>query len=151
YYLAVLTLDLVLTENIQFKAMEVLTMLYKRDPDTFSVVQLDLCQHIEHVAELDGANKSRLQDMIKYIGIKYKFIKPALEASMLSIQNTALEQNPEELLDSNPDDFLILDMVADHLTCPFTQRVTDDFRILLCGHKISYSALEKFKKLNYST
>src|SRR6185312_13858813 len=55
---------------------------------------------------------------------------------------------PEKLLNSNSDDLLILDMVADHLTCPFTQKVTDDFRILPCKHKISYLALEIFMRMN---
>src|SRR6185437_7209069 len=130
--------------------------LYNREPDTvtntFSVVKVDLSQHIEHLAELDGANinRRRLQDAIEYININYKFTRlTLLSATSMSNQKAVLEQNPEELLDFNPNDLLILDMVADHLTCPFTQKVTDDFRILSCGHKISYSALETFMKLNY--
>src|SRR5437879_9604367 len=40
-------------------------------------------------------------------------------------------------------------MVKDHLTCTFTQRVTDYFRLLTCGHRISYLALKEFMKYNY--
>jgi len=45
------------------------------------------------------------------------------EISVLNQKDTISEQTPEKLLDSNPNDLLILDMVADHLTCPFTQEV----------------------------
>src|SRR6185312_2738002 len=106
YYLAKLTLDIVLTESIQFKAMEVLMTLYNREPDTitntFSVVKVDLSQHIEHFAEAD-INRS-LQDAIEYININYKFTRPTLlSKTSISKQKAVLEQNPEELLDSNPN------------------------------------------------
>ena len=57
---------------------------------------------------------------------------------------------PEKLLNSNPNDSLILDIVADHLTCPFTEEVTDDYRVLPCKHKISFLALDTFMKMNYN-
>src|SRR5438128_1205282 len=52
YYLAKLSLDIVSTEYIQFKAMEVLLTIYKKEPYTFSVVQLDFSQHIETLVDL---------------------------------------------------------------------------------------------------
>src|SRR5438128_10710218 len=149
YYLAKLTLDIVSTACIQFKAMEVLLTIYEREPGTFSVVQLDLCQHLESLTNLDQANKERFQSAIEYINKKCSLINHAFRKSASKQKIKMLEQGPEELLDSNPDDLSILHMVADHLTCPFTQRVTDDFRLLPCGHRISYLALREFMKYNY--
>jgi len=119
YYLAKLTLDIVLTESIQFKAMEILITIYKREPDTFSVVQVDLCQYI---GKPNQTNKKRLQNAMEYINKKYKYTNTRLE-KLTPKQKAVLEQDPEELLDSSSNDLLILDMVADHLTCPFIQRL----------------------------
>src|SRR5438128_2039872 len=149
YYLAKLTLDIVSTACIQFKAMEVLLTIYEREPGTFSVVQLDLCQHLESLTGLDQANKERFHSAIEYINQKFSLINHAFRKSTSKQKSKMLEQSPEELLDSNSDDLSILHMVADHLTCPFTQRVTDDFRLLPCGHRISYLALREFMKYNY--
>src|SRR5581483_5289743 len=94
-----------------------------------------------------------LQDMRGYIDKKYAHLNQAssrtnVEMPILRQKASKPDQPSEELLNSNPNDLLILDMVADHLTCQFTQEVTDDFRILPCKHKISYLALETFMKLN---
>src|SRR6185369_15825922 len=98
-------------------------------------------------------DKKRLQDIRAYIDEKYIYINQAshrtnVEMPVLRQKTSKTGQPSEELLNSNPNDLLILDMVADHLTCQFTQEVTDDFRILPCKHKISYLALETFMKLN---
>src|SRR6185369_9357278 len=99
-------------------------------------------------------DKKRLQDIRAYIDEKYTYIDQASHRTNVGMpilrQKTSKTGQPsEELLNSNPNDLLILDMVADHLTCQFTQEVTDDFRILPCKHKISYLALETFMKMNY--
>src|SRR5207237_2860823 len=65
YYLAKLSLDIVKMEFIQFKAVEVLMTLHKKDPIMFSVVQVDLDQH-EKISTLDQ-DKKRLQDIRAYI------------------------------------------------------------------------------------
>src|SRR6185312_13704585 len=74
------------------------------------------------------------------------------EMSVSKQEEKMPDRTPEKLLNSisNPNDLLILDMVADHLTCPFTQEVTGDFRVLPCKHKISYYylALETFMRMN---
>src|SRR6185312_5713257 len=152
YYLAKLSLDIVRVEFIQFKAMEVLVTLYRKDLDTFSVVQVDLDQHAEGLSTLDQ-DKIWFQDMREYIDKKYAYINQtgsrANFAMSVSRQKARKpDQTPEELLNSNPNDLLILDMVADHLTCPFTQEVIEDFRILPCNHKIGYLALETFMRIN---
>src|SRR6185312_12966272 len=155
YYLAKLSLDIVNTEFIQFKATEVLMTLYKKDPITFAVVQLDLDQYAENFLNLDQ-NKRKFQDMKEYIDKKYTYIYQASRRTSFKMpvpkqQAKRPDQTPEELLNSNPNDLLILDIIAEHLTCPFTQEVTDDFRILPCKHKISYMALvlETFMRMNY--
>src|SRR5581483_11418665 len=94
-----------------------------------------------------------LQDMRGYIDKKYAHLNQASSRTNVEMpasrQKTSKPDQPsEELLNSNPNDLLILDMVADHLTCQFTQEVTDDFRILPCKHKISYLALETFIRIN---
>src|SRR6185437_13864573 len=149
YYLAKQSLDIVKIEFIQFKAMEVLITLYKKDPITFSVVQVDLDQY----AETLNQDKKRFQDIRGYIDEKYTHINQASGKANVEIpvprqKASKPDQPSEELLNSNPHDLLILDMVADHLTCQFTQEVTDDFRILPCKHKISYLALETFMRIN---
>ena len=69
YYLAKLSLDIVRMGLIQFKAMEVLMTLHKKDPITFSVVQVDLDQHAETLNQ--DKKIKRLQDMRGYIDEKY--------------------------------------------------------------------------------
>src|SRR6185295_1770060 len=76
YYLAKLSLDIVQTEFIQFKAMEVLITLYKKDPTTFAVVQLDLDQHTENFLTVDQ-DKRKFQYMKEYIDKKHTYIHQA--------------------------------------------------------------------------
>jgi tetratricopeptide (TPR) repeat protein len=149
YYLAKSSLDAVSTECIQFKAIEVLLTLYKKEPKTFTIVQVDMYQHIENLKEFDYTNEQNIQHIIDFINRKNCFINNVLGIPISAEKGKTLEQTPEELLDSDLNDLLILDMVADCLKCPFTEKVTDDFRVLPCGHKISYLALEKFMKTNY--
>src|SRR6185312_4313609 len=125
YYLAKLFLDIVNTEFIQFKATEVLMTLYKKDSITFAVVQLDLDQYAENFLTLDQ-NKRKFQDMKEYIDKKYTYIHQASGRTSFKMPVSKLQaKRPEELLNSNPDYLLILDIIAEHLTCPFTQEVTD--------------------------
>src|SRR6185436_16178662 len=95
-------------------------------------------------------DQDKIQNMVTYINGKHTYINYALKT-----ENTAnidiSEEALEILLDSDPNDLTILDKVAMCLTCPFTQKVTDDFRLLPCGHKISYRALENFMKKNYNS
>ncbi|CAG8573802.1 13671_t:CDS:2 [Dentiscutata erythropus] len=42
----------------------------------------------------------------------------------------------KEKLEIKGDRKLILDIIADELTCPITRQITGDFLILTCGHSI---------------
>src|SRR6185437_11394770 len=86
YYLAKLSLDIVKMEHIQFKAMEVLITLHKKDSITFSVVQVDLDQH----AETLNQDKKRLQDMRGYIDKKYTYLSQA--GSRTNVEMPVLRQ-----------------------------------------------------------
>src|SRR5437879_7249433 len=95
YYLAKLSLDIVTTEYIQFKAMEVLLTIHKREPNTFSVVQVDLDQHAANVSQ----DKQRFQDIREYIDKKYFYINQVIdratyEMSVSKEKATTSDQTP---------------------------------------------------------
>ena len=80
YYLAKLSLDLVRTKFIQFKATEVLMILHEKDPITFSVVQVDLDQHAESLdQDKKGFKHMRIKNTCSFIRqleelvLKYQF------------------------------------------------------------------------------
>ena len=72
YYLAKLSLDIVTTKFIQFKAIEVLHTIYKREPKAFSVVQIDL-------------SKEAFYNIKDYIDKKHTYISQTTERVIFEI------------------------------------------------------------------
>src|SRR6185312_15361762 len=111
----------------------------------------ELLQDFESVASFNQEISERLQGIKKYFNSKHTLANYITDETVNMSKSKQGEKEPsEELLESNPHDLLVLDIVADHLTCPFTQEVTDDYRILPCKHKISFLALDTFMKMNYN-
>ena len=131
YYIARLTLDTATTEYIQFKATEVLLTIHKTKHDIFFFVQDELFQYFESVTTVNQEISEKLQEIKKYFNSKHISTNQIVDKTEFNLNMSNSKQGgkepSKELLESSPHDLLILDIVADHLTCPFTQEVTNSY------------------------
>ncbi|CAG8728997.1 1380_t:CDS:2, partial [Gigaspora margarita] len=124
--------------NSQNEILEFLNLWTKKEPtappNSLWYGVLDLAQNLSQKTSQLQVFEKLIHDVTQKLQLNVQFMK------QLSLTNT------KERSEIKGDKKLILDIIADELTCPITRQITGDFLILTCGHSISNDAINKWKE-----
>ncbi|CAG8814349.1 19029_t:CDS:2 [Gigaspora margarita] len=136
YYLGLESLQNSKCNYICFKSLELLLSLSYQKPELFKdIVQDDINEYKEALSTTSQQILEKIiHDVTQKLQLNLKFIE---KSSMKSIKEKSIKSDRK----------LILNIIADELTCPITKQITGDFLILSCGHSISTYAMNKWEKI----
>ncbi|RIB30050.1 hypothetical protein C2G38_2238525 [Gigaspora rosea] len=136
YYLGLESLQNSRCNYICFKSLELLLSPSYQKPELFKdIVQDDINEYKE---SLPTTSQQILEKIIHDVTQKLKLnLKLIEESSMTSVKEKSIKSDRK----------LILNIIADELTCPITKQITGDFLILSCGHSISTYAINKWEEI----
>ncbi|RIB09321.1 hypothetical protein C2G38_278215 [Gigaspora rosea] len=121
---------------ICFKSLELLFSLSQQKPELFEeVIQDDINKYKE---SLSTTSRQILEKIIHDVTRKLQFKLKLDQSSTKSIKKVSEIKSNRKL---------ILNIIAEELTCPITKQITGDFLILTCGHSISRDAINKWKEV----
>ncbi|RIA87515.1 hypothetical protein C1645_740073 [Glomus cerebriforme] len=156
YYMAIESLNKAPNSFIQFKAIEILLHLYNINNELFSMIELDFDQYSTKLSENSSTlNSSEKAEEFKNILI---FVKEKCNEDFMIINNKngkakgkgkSLGQNAyikkDKMVNASN---IIINIIADKMTCPISHEPSDELCILRCQHVISLNNFKKLKRKN---
>ncbi|CAB5103858.1 unnamed protein product [Rhizophagus irregularis] len=150
YYLAIESFNKAPSSFIQFKAIEILLHLHKIDNQVFSMIDDDFDHYIQILNKNNSLDSEKFQKLLEFVKNKY------LEDLNIIYDNTEKEkkgkgkelstnQNSCIIREQTPNS-IILDAIANEMTCPISSEPTDQLCILKCKHALSLNNLKKLKQ-----
>ncbi|CAG8636291.1 15777_t:CDS:2, partial [Gigaspora margarita] len=136
YYLGLESLQKSKCNYICFKSLELLLSLSYKKPELFEdIISDDISKYKESLSIISQNNFETIaHDVTQKLQLNTQLME----------QSSFMDIKEKSKINS---DKLILDIIADELTCPITKQITGDFSILSCGHSFSSYAINKWKEI----
>ncbi|GES84508.1 hypothetical protein GLOIN_2v1877815 [Rhizophagus clarus] len=156
YYLAIESLNRAPSKFIQFKAIEILVYLHKINNQILSIIDHDFDQYIQKLSESNST-----ADYAEEFKILLEFVRSKCsdDFNLLygDIGKGKGKEKGKEKGKWNGNEYstneqisksgnIILEIIANEMTCPISLEPTDKICILKCQHILSVDSLKKLKK-----
>ncbi|RGB34942.1 hypothetical protein C1646_668116 [Rhizophagus diaphanus] len=150
YYLAIESLNKAPSSFIQFKAIEILLYLHNLDNQIFSMIDDDFDHYIQILNKNNSLDSEKFQKLLEFVKDKYLedlniIYNDIGKEKKGKGKEKSISQN-SYIIKEQTSNSIILDAIADEMTCPISSEPTDQLCILKCKHALSLNNLKKLKQ-----
>ncbi|GBB92858.1 hypothetical protein RclHR1_02070001 [Rhizophagus clarus] len=150
YYLAIESLNKAPSSFIQFKAIEILFYLHNIDNQMFSIIENDFDQYTQMLKNNLIDSSEKFQNLLTFVKEKYfedlKVLNDDIGTEKKGKGKGKCLNQDSYIIRSPTSESIILDVIADEMTCPINSEPMDQLCILKCQHALSLNSLKMLKQ-----
>ncbi|PKY18774.1 hypothetical protein RhiirB3_431654 [Rhizophagus irregularis] len=151
YYLAIESLNKAPSSFIQFKAIEILLHLHNINSQMFLMIDDDFDHYIKMLNKNNLVGSSqKFQILLKFVKDKYfedlKILNDNIGKEKKGKGKAKNSNQNSCIMKEQKANYIILDAIANEMTCPISKEPIDQLCILKCQHSLSLSNLKMLKQ-----